>query len=214
MGGAVFPPGSLTYGRDNDDLQKDLCLNPCIQYSGHASMGDSWTLTGKSGSVSCGVTAPFSWVLVSTRTFVCAFQESVSPVVWKFYNQIPLASKVKFPGGSQFLCRISTLGNLLWTIELSEQCKSFFAIIVLQFVGCLLSGSVVGLIHPTFIGRTDAEAAAPILGPPGVKNWHVGKDPDAGKDWRKEKGRTEDKMVGWHQQLDGQWVWASSGSWW
>ena len=149
MGGAVFPPGSLTYGRDNDDLQKDLCLNPCIQYSGHASMGDSWTLTGKSGSVSCGVTAPFSWVLVSTRTFVCAFQESVSPVVWKFYNQIPLASKVKVPGGSQFLCRISTLGNLLWTIELSEQCKSFFAIIVLQFVGCLLSGSVVGLTRHT-----------------------------------------------------------------
>ena len=68
------------YGRDNDDLQKDLCLNPCIQYSGHASMGDSWTLTGKSGSVSCGVTAPFSWVLVHTRfclhPFVC--QESVS----------------------------------------------------------------------------------------------------------------------------------------
>ena len=86
---------------------------------------------------------------MSTRTFVCAFQESVSPVVWKFYNQIPLASKVKFPGGSQFLCRISTLGNLLWTIELSEQCKSFFAIIVLQFVGCLLSGSVVGLTRHT-----------------------------------------------------------------
>ena len=148
MGGAVFPPGSLTYGRDNDDLlQKDLCLNPCIQYPGHASMGDSWTLTGKSGSVSCGVTAPFSWVLVSTRTFVCAFQESVSPVVWKFYNQIPLASRVKFPGGSQLLCRISTLGILLGTVELSEQCKSFFGIIVLQFVGCLLSGSVVGLIH-------------------------------------------------------------------
>ena len=111
--------------------------------------------------------SPGSWC---TQGFVCALQESVSPVLWKFYNQIPLASKVKFPGGSQFLCRISTLGNLLWTIELSEQCKSFFAIIVLQFVGCLLSGSVVGLIHPTFIGRTDAEAAAPILGPPGVKN--------------------------------------------
>ena len=62
------------------------------------------------------------------------------------------------------------MGNLLWALELLQQCENFFGIIVLQFVGCLLSGSVVGLIHPTFIGRTDAEAAAPILGPPGVKN--------------------------------------------
>ena len=53
-----------------------------------------------------------------------------------------------------------------------------------------------------FIGRTDAEA--PILWPPDVRNWLIGKDPDAGKDWRQEeKGTTEDKMVGWHHQLDG-----------
>ena len=43
----------------------------------HASAGDSWTLLGKSGSVSCGVAAPFSWVLVHTRS-ACACQESVS----------------------------------------------------------------------------------------------------------------------------------------
>ena len=54
-----------------------------------------------------------------------------------------------------------------------------------------------------FIGRTDAEAEAPILCPPDVKNWLIWKDPDAGKDWRQEeKGMTEDEMVGWHQQLD------------
>ena len=46
------------------------------------------------------------------------------------------------------------------------------------------------------IGRTDAEAETPILWPPDVKNWLIGKDPDAGKDWRqKEKGMTEDEMV-------------------
>ena len=45
------------------------------------------------------------------------------------------------------------------------------------------------------IGRTDAEAEAPILGPPHVKSWLVGKDPDAGKDWGQEKGTTEDEMV-------------------
>ena len=65
-------------------------------------------------------------------------------------------------------------------------------------------------VHPKrdqswmFIGRTDAKAEAPILGPPHVKNWLIGKDPDAGKDWRQEeKGTTEDEMVGWYYQLDG-----------
>ena len=54
------------------------------------------------------------------------------------------------------------------------------------------------------IGRIDAEAETPILWPPDVKNWLIGKDPDAGKDWRREeKGTTEDKMAGWHHQLDG-----------
>ena len=47
-------------------------------------------------------------------------------------------------------------------------------------------------------------AEAPILWPPDAKNWLIGKDPDAGKDWRqKEKGTTEDEMVGWHHWLDG-----------
>ena len=55
-----------------------------------------------------------------------------------------------------------------------------------------------------FIGRTDAEAEAPILQPPDAKNWLIGKGPDAGKDWRQEeKGTTEDEMVGWHHQFDG-----------
>ena len=49
-----------------------------------------------------------------------------------------------------------------------------------------------------------AEAETPILRPPDVKNWLIWKDPDAGKDWRREeKGTTEDEMIGWHHQLDG-----------
>ena len=66
-------------------------------------------------------------------------------------------------------------------------------------------------VHPKgnqswmFIGRTDAEAETPILWPPDVKNWFIGKDPDAGKDWRQEeKGTTEEEMVGWHHWLDAQ----------
>ena len=47
------------------------------------------------------------------------------------------------------------------------------------------------------IGRSDAEAEIPIFWPPDAKNWLIGKDPDAGKDWRwEEKGTTEDEMVG------------------
>ena len=54
-----------------------------------------------------------------------------------------------------------------------------------------------------FMGRTDAEAEIPILWPPDAKNWLIGKDSDAGKDWRQEeKGVTEDEMVGWHHRLN------------
>ena len=55
-----------------------------------------------------------------------------------------------------------------------------------------------------FIGRTDAEAEAPILWPSYGKSWLIGKDPDAGKDWsQEEKGMTEDEMVWWHHWLNG-----------
>ena len=54
------------------------------------------------------------------------------------------------------------------------------------------------------IGRTDVEAETPILWPPGVKNWPIWEDPDAGKVWgQEEKGTTEDEMVGWHHWLKG-----------
>ena len=85
MGGAVFPPCYLpgpNYGGGNEDtgdlLQKVPCMHcytqcpqPCSRpLLTHASVGDSWT-SGKSGSVSCGVTAPFSWVLVHQRLCLC-----------------------------------------------------------------------------------------------------------------------------------------------
>ena len=62
-------------------------------------------------------------------------------------------------------------------------------------------------VHPkdqswVFIGSTDVEAETPILWPPDVKSWLIGKDPDAGKDWgQEEKGTTEDEMAGWHHRL-------------
>ena len=50
---------------------------------------------------------------------------------------------------------------------------------------------------------THAKAETPVLWPPHVKSWLIGKDSDAGRDWGQEKGTTEDEMAGWHHQLDG-----------
>ena len=55
-----------------------------------------------------------------------------------------------------------------------------------------------------FIGGTDAKAEALVLWPPDAKSWLIGRDPDAGKDWRREeKGMTEDEIVWWHHLLKG-----------
>ena len=85
-----------------------------------------------------------------------------------------------------------------WTVVLEETLES------------LLDCKEIQPVHPKgywswiFIGRTDAEAETPVLWPPGVKNWLIGKDPYARKDWRQEeKGMTEDEMVGWHHRLNG-----------
>ena len=55
-----------------------------------------------------------------------------------------------------------------------------------------------------FFGRNDAKGETPILWPPHVKRWLIGKDSDAGRNWgQEEKGMTEDEMAGWHHWLDG-----------
>ena len=86
--GQVYVPSLLfdlmpNYGggnEDNGDLHQKVpcrhcytqCPQPCNRpLPTHTSIRDSWTFMGKSGSVSCGVTAPFSWVLVYTRFCLC-----------------------------------------------------------------------------------------------------------------------------------------------
>ena len=54
-----------------------------------------------------------------------------------------------------------------------------------------------------FIGRTEAEAEAPILWPPNAKSRLIGKDPGTGKNWQEEKGASENEMIGWNHQLNG-----------
>ena len=84
-----------------------------------------------------------------------------------------------------------------WTVVLEKTLESPLACKEIQSVHSKGDPSWV------FIGRTDAKAETPILWPPHVKSWLIGKDSDAGRDWGQEKGMTEDEMVGWHHQIDG-----------
>ena len=102
----------------------------------------------------------------------------------------------------------------VWTWELDHKegwaMKNwcFWTVVLEKTLESLLDCKEIKSVNPkgnqpwTFIGRTVAEA--PILWPPDVKNWLIGKDPDAGKDWRLEEETTEDEMVGRHAWLNGQ----------
>ena len=102
----------------------------------------------------------------------------------------------------------------MWELDHKEK-LSTEELIVLNcgagvFLECPLESKEIKPVSPKgnqswiFIGRTDAEAEAPILWPPDVNNWLIWKDPDAGKDWGfEEKGTMQDEMVGWHHRLDG-----------
>ena len=86
----------------------------------------------------------------------------------------------------------------------------FWTVVLEKTLESPLDCKEIQLVHPKgnqswiVIGRTDAEAEIPILWPPDLKNWLIGKHPDAGKDWRwEEKGMTKDERVGWHHQLNG-----------
>ena len=84
-----------------------------------------------------GVTAPLLCVLVQAKFCLCPprLESLFSPVLWKAYNQIPLALKARFPGDSQSHCQISRMGSLTWDSEPSQQCENLLGIIVLQSVG-------------------------------------------------------------------------------
>ena len=97
-----------------------------------------------------------------------------------------------------------------WTIkkaELKDWC--FWTVVLEMTLEGPLDSKEIKPVNPKgnqswkFIGRTESEAEAPILWPPDAKNWFNGKDPNAGKHWRQEKGTTENEMVGWHHWVNG-----------
>ena len=102
----------------------------------------------------------------------------------------------------------------MWELDYKESWAlknwCFWTVVLEKTLESPLDCKEIQPVHPKgnqsriFTGRTDAEVDAPILWAPDVKNWLIGKDLDAGKDWRQEeKGTTKDEMVGWHHRLDG-----------
>ena len=99
----------------------------------------------------------------------------------------------------------------MWELDCEESWAPknwcFWTVMLKKTLESPLDRTEVQPVHPkdqswVFIGRTDAEAETPVLWPPHAKSWLIGKDPDTGKDWRREeKGTAEDKMVGWHHRL-------------
>ena len=147
MGGAQFSSCSLAWGQTVVGIMAVMVTSFKRMYAPRTvvfSVPDCWSMPppdtpGHSRAnlaqspVGSLLLSPGSWC---TQDFVCAHQESISPVLWKFYNQIPLAFKVKFPEDSQSLCQILRLGNLLWAIELLQQGRNSFGVI---FLVCGLS---------------------------------------------------------------------------
>ena len=85
----------------------------------------------------------------------------------------------------------------------------FWTVVLEKTLESALDCKEIKPVHPEgnlswiFIGRTDAKSEIPILWPPDAKNWLIGKEPDARKDWRQDKEMTEDEMAGWHYQVNG-----------
>ena len=102
----------------------------------------------------------------------------------------------------------------MWELDYKESWVlknwCFWTMVLEKTLESPLDSKEIQPVHPKgnqswiFIGRPDAEAETLIFRPPVAKNWLIWKDPDPGKDWRREeKGTTEDEMVGWHHQFNG-----------
>ena len=122
-------------------------------------------------------------------------------------NKVYLVKAMEF-SVVMYGCESWTINKECWVPE--NWC--FWTVVLEKTLESLLDCKEIQPVHPkgnqswVFIGRTDAEAETPVLWPPDVKIWLIGKDPDAGGDWRwEEKGTTENDMV-WMASLT-RWTW-------
>ena len=110
-------------------------------------------------------------------------------------------------------CGFSSCHVWMWELDHKESRVPknwcFWIVVLEKTLESCLDSKEIHPVHPKgdqswiFIERTDAETETPIICLPDEKTWLLGKDSDAGKDLRQEKGTTEDEMVGWHHHLDG-----------
>ena len=121
-----------------------------------------------------------------------------------FANKGPSSQGYGFSSGHEWMWELDYKENWVpknwcfWTVVLEKTLES------------PLDCKEIQPAHPkrdqswVFIAGTDVEAETPILWPPDAKNWIIGKDAEAGKNWWwEEKGMTEDEMAGWHLWLNG-----------
>ena len=131
-----------------------------------------------------------------------SYSDCVNYITIKLPTKVHLVKAMVFP--------IVMYGCESWTIKKAEHRRiDAFELWCWRTFESPLDCKEIQQVHPKgnqswiVIGRTDDEAETLILCPPDAKNWLIWKDPDAGKDWRQEKGTTEDEMVGWHHRLNG-----------
>ena len=102
----------------------------------------------------------------------------------------------------------------MWELDYKESWAlknwCFWTVLLEKTLGSPLDCKEIQSIHSEgyqpwdFFGKNDAEAEAPVLWPPHVKSWLIGKDSNGGRDWgQEENGATEDEIAGWHLWLDG-----------
>ena len=154
------------------------------------------------------------------RGFLLLWRKAMTNLDSVLKNRYYFADK----GLSSQSCGFSTGHVWMWELDYKERWApknwGFWTVVLEKTLESPLDCKEIKPAHPKgnqswiFLGRTDAEAEILILWPPDVKNWLLGKDPDAGNDWRQEeKETTEHEMVGWHHLLDGH-HFELQGWWW
>ena len=150
----MFLPCSIAWGQTKvgilvTSFERIVVFSAPDPTAGHCQPRPPWEAPGHSrvcltqSLVGSLLLSPGSWY---AQSFICVLQESVSPGLWSVIkSHQPSKSRPSKTGGSQSLCWILRLGNLLWALGLLQKCENSFGIIVLQFVGCLLCGFMVGL---------------------------------------------------------------------
>ena len=132
-----------------------------------------------------------------------------------FANKSPSSQSYGFSSSHVWMCELGYKES--W----APKYWCFWIVVLEKTLQSPLDWKEIQLVYPKgnqswiFIGRTDVEAESPIFWPPDVKNWLIGKDPDAGKDKSQaEKGTTE-AWDGWMASTtQWTWVWVNFRSWW